>query len=190
MAKRQNRSKKDKSFSLLLSIILVFCILGGVVFSVSRKISVEMSTSAIQNLSETLNLIKSTIEAILNNEAEFQKIMAQEIAHTENLEDYIRSYQKNQTMVKISLIRAGKTEGISNTGEPFTEEELDFSSGGSINGLAVSQSYLNYMGKMIEKLQLCILNIHMIFLTNHSRMGFTIKRQCCILWMQKVNVLC
>ncbi len=146
MAKRQNRSKKDKSFSLLLSIILVFCILGGVVFSVSRKISVEMSTSAVQNLSETLNLIKSTIEAILNNEAEFQKIMAQEIAHTENLEDYIRSYQKNQTMVKISLIRAGKTEGISNTGEPFTEEELDFSSGGSINGLAVSQSYLNYMG--------------------------------------------
>ena len=46
---------------------------GAVVFSVPKKISVEMSQLALQNLSESLDLIKSTIEAILNKEAEFQK---------------------------------------------------------------------------------------------------------------------
>ena len=73
MKKKQNRKKIDKSVSLLLSIILVFCILGAVVFSVARKISAQMSDSAIQNLTESLDLIKSTIEAIFDKEAEFQK---------------------------------------------------------------------------------------------------------------------
>ncbi len=49
-------------------------------------------------------------------------------------------------MVRIALIRSGETEGVSSTGEVFTEEELDFSAGGTIDGLPVSQSYLNYMG--------------------------------------------
>ena len=69
MKKKQGTRKIDKGFSLLISIILVFCILGSVVFSVARKISIEMSASAIQNLSESLDLIKCTIEAILKNEA-------------------------------------------------------------------------------------------------------------------------
>lgn len=131
---------------MLLSIILVFCILGAVVFSVARKISLEMSASAIQNLSESLDLIECTIEAILNKEAEFQKLMAQKVAVADNPKEYIASYSKNQTMVKISLIRAGETEGISNTGDAFSEEGLDFSAGGAIDGLLVSRSYMNYMG--------------------------------------------
>ncbi|MEY8426678.1 response regulator [Lachnospiraceae bacterium 46-15] len=137
---------KNKGISLLFSIIMVFCILGAVVFSVSQKISREMSDSAIQNLSESLDLIECTIEAILKNEAEFQKLIAQEAASAENPEEYIRSYEKNQTMVKISLIMSGKTEGVSNTGEVFSEGELEFSAGGLEDGLQVSQSYLNYMG--------------------------------------------
>lgn len=137
---------KNKGTSLLFSIIIVFSILGGVVFSVSQKISREMSDSAIQNLSESLDLIECTIEAILKNEAEFQKLIAQETANEENPEEYIRSYEKNQTMVKISLIMSGKTEGVSNTGEVFSEGELEFSAGGLEDGVQVSQSYLNYMG--------------------------------------------
>lgn len=144
--KKRDKSKVNGSFSLLLPIIVVFCILGAVVFSVSRKISAEMSASAIQNLSESLNLIESTIEAILNNEAEFQRLMAQEIAQAADPEAYIRTYQKNETMVKISFIYAGKTEGISQTGEVFTEADLDFSAGKIVDGLAVSKSYTNYMG--------------------------------------------
>ncbi len=146
MKKRQNKSKTDKGVPLLLSIILVFCVLGAAVFSVSRKISKEMSAAAIQNLNESLDLIQCTIEAILNKEAEFQKLMAQEIAMREDPEEYIRSYQKNRTMVRIALIPAGETEGISSTGEVFSEEGLEFSSGDAVDGLAVSLSYLNYMG--------------------------------------------
>lgn len=146
MKRKQKKSGADQGVSLLLSIILVFCILGAVVFSVARKISTEMSASAIQNLSESLDLIECTIEAILNKEAEFQTMMAQKVAVADDPKEYIESYSKNQTMVKISLIRAGETQGISNTGETFSEEGLDFSAGGEIGGLEVSRSYMNYMG--------------------------------------------
>lgn len=146
MKKSQNKRKMDGSGSLLLSIIIVFGILGTIVFSVAHKISVEMSASAIQNLSESLDLIESTIEAVLNKEAEFQRLMAQEISLAADQEQYIRTYQKSETMVKVSLIQAGRNEGISNTGEVFSEKELDFSAGGTVKGMPVSQSYVNYMG--------------------------------------------
>ncbi len=144
--KKQNRRKKDKGFPLLLSIILIFSIFGAVIFSVAHKISKEMSDSAIQNLSESLDLMKGTIEAILLKEAEFQKLIAQEIADLEDPEWFVCNYDMNQTMVKMSLILSGEEEGVSNTGGLFTEEELDFSSGGSVDGLPISQSYINYMG--------------------------------------------
>lgn len=146
MGKKQDMKKKNKGVPLLFSIILVFGILGIIVFSVSHKISKEMSASAIQNLSESLDLIKSTIEAILNKEAEYQKLMAQQIAASENPEEYITYYAGSETMVKISLIRTGETEGVSSTGEVFTEEDLDFTAGGTIDGVEVSKSYMNYMG--------------------------------------------
>lgn len=146
MKKKQDTKKTDKGFSLLIPIILVFCVLGAVVFFVSKKISVEMSESAIQNLSESLDLIKSTIETVLNKEAEFQKLMAQEIASAENPEEHLRFYSGSQTMTRLSMIRAGETEGISDNGKAFTEKELDFSAGGTVDNLAISQSYLNYMG--------------------------------------------
>ena len=146
MKEKRNARKIDKGFSLMISIILIFCILGAVVFSVSRKISVEMSESAIQNLSESLDLIKSTIEAILNKEAEFQKLMAQEIASSENPEENLRFYGGSKMMTRVSMIRAGETKGISDNGEVFTEQELDFSAGGTVDDLMISQSYVNYMG--------------------------------------------
>ncbi len=143
--------RTNRRVSLVLPLLLVFCILSGVVFSVSRKISREMSASAIQNLSESLNLIKCTIEAVLRNQAEFQVLMARELARAEDLEDYILAYEKNDTMVRVSVIPAGASQGRSSTGEAFTEEAfteegLDFSGGRTVGGLPVSQSYLNYMG--------------------------------------------
>ena len=144
--KKQDRRKKDKGFPLLLSIILIFSIFGAVIFSVAHKISKEMSDSAIQNLSESLDLMKGTIEAILLKEAEFQKLIAQEIADLEDPERFVCAYDMNQAMVKMSLIFSGEEEGVSNTGDLFTAEELDFSSGGSVDGLPISQSYINYMG--------------------------------------------
>ncbi len=138
--KKRNRRRQDKGFPLLLSIILIFSIFGAVIFSVAHKISEEMSDSAIQNLSESLELMKGTIEAILLKEAEFQKLIAQEIAEIEDPERFVSDYNRDQTMVKMSLIFSGEEEGISNTGDTFTGEELDFSSGGTIDGLPVSRS--------------------------------------------------
>ena len=66
-------------FSLLLSVILVFGILGAVVFNVAKKLSEEMLMSAIHNLSKSLDLVQGTVEAILSKEAEFQKLIAQEL---------------------------------------------------------------------------------------------------------------
>ena len=63
--KRENR----KGIPLIFSIIFVFCILGTVIFSVSRRISVEMSASAIDNLSESLSLIKGTMEVLLDRKS-------------------------------------------------------------------------------------------------------------------------
>ncbi len=133
-------------FSLLLSVILVFGILGAVVFNVAKKLSEEMLMSAIHNLSKSLDLVQGTVEAILSKEAEFQKLIAQELAGLEDPEEFIRSYDQNQTMVKVSLVLPGEEEGFSNTGEVFDPKELDFSNGNTVEGLPISQSYINSMG--------------------------------------------
>lgn len=64
--RKQIKSGANKGLPLLISIIMVFCILGTVVFSVARKTNREMSAAAIQNLNESLDLVQCTIEAILN----------------------------------------------------------------------------------------------------------------------------
>ncbi len=143
MKKRLKRSRKS---SLLISIIVVFCILGTVVFSVARKTFAEMSVSAINNLSDSLVLVKGTVEAILMKEAEFQEFIAQEIAISRDPYEFIRSYSKSQMIAKVSLILEGDTEGISSTGEIFSESTLDFSTGKTVGSLPITQSYLNDMG--------------------------------------------
>ena len=142
----KGKRKRNPRSTLFLSIMLVFCILGTVVFSVAKKISTEMSTSAIHNLSYSLDLIKNTLESILVKETEFQMLIAQEIASSNDSYEFIRSYESNRTMVKMSIILSGETEGISSTGETFSEKELDFSFGKTVNSLPLSQSYLNSMG--------------------------------------------
>lgn len=130
----------------IVPFLLIFCILGAVVYSVAKKISTEMSLSAINNLDASLDLIGNTIETILGKEAEFQVLIAQEMADSKNPEDFVLSYERNNTMIRISMIPAGETEGISNTGEVFSEEELDFSAGKTVAGLPLSSSYINDMG--------------------------------------------
>ncbi len=146
MTEKQNRSRRDQGRTLLLSIILVFCILGTVVFYVSQKIFAEMSSSAIYNLRESLTLIKGTVEAILTKEAEFQRLIAQEIAASQDPEEFVRSYRRNRTMVKMAIVMTGEMEGISSDGNVFLEEELDFSSGKTVEGLPISGAYVNGMG--------------------------------------------
>lgn len=105
-----------------------------------------MFTSAVHNLSDSLDLIKNTVESILVKETEYQMLIAQEIASSDDSDQFIRSYESNQTIAKLSIILSGETEGISNTGETFSEKDLDFSFGKKVNNLPLSQSYLNNMG--------------------------------------------
>ncbi|MCI8430659.1 MAG: response regulator [Lachnospiraceae bacterium] len=144
------KEKKNRGFDsgklFIASIILFFCVLGTVVFSVSRRITKEMSVSAIGNLSESLDLIQGTIETILQMEAENQKQAAKELSVAEDPEEYIRSRDRNNAMVRVSLVDEGAAEGISNTDQVFLLEELDFSGRKTVEGLLVSQSYLNNMG--------------------------------------------
>ena len=153
MEKKPEKKWINSGMSLFLSVALVFCVLGAVVIFVAQRISREMSDSAIQNLSESLDLIQSTIEMVLESEAEFQSLVAREVAKVEDPEHYIHSFEKNQIMVKTAFIPAGKTEGYSNTGETFTAGELDFSAGGMVRGMPVSQSYLNHMGTWAYTIQ-------------------------------------
>ena len=81
---KETPDRLKKGNSLLFSIILIFCIFGVVVFAVSHKISKQMSESAIQNLSESLDLLQNTIEAILYSQAEFQVLIPQEVARAED----------------------------------------------------------------------------------------------------------
>ncbi len=144
--KRKEKSGKVPGISVIVPIILVFCILGGVVFSIAHRISDEMAEAAVSNLGESLDLIKGTVEVILQKEAEFQKLMAEELAISDDPEQFIRSYQRDGTIIMLSMIRAGETKGFSNTGEVFSEEGMDFSSGRTVDGLPLSESYLNALG--------------------------------------------
>ena len=146
MKKEPKKREQRRGLFLPLSFLLVFCVFGAIVYTVARRTSREMSSAAIQNLSESLDLIQCTIEAIFNSEADFQLLIAQEVARAEDPKGFILSFSSNRTMVKLSLIPAGRTQGISNNGEVFTEEGLDFSAGGTVAGMSVSRSYLNHMG--------------------------------------------
>ncbi|MFG6332325.1 MAG: response regulator [Lachnospiraceae bacterium] len=146
MEKDKKKKGVDSAKALIVSIVLFFMVLGAVVFSVSRRITQEMAASAIGNLSESLDLIRGTIETMLRMEAEYQKLMAQEIAESKDPEGFIRFYERNEIMTKVSVTEKGAEEGISSTGEAFRAQELDFSAGNTVDGLRISQSYLNDMG--------------------------------------------
>ncbi len=146
MAKRQRQNKSGRGNILIVTIVLTFIILGTVVYSLAGQISSQMSQSAIDNLSESLGLLRGTIQAVLQKEAEFQKLIAQELATLEDPESFVRSYNTNKTMSKLSIIPAGESTGVSNTGEAFSPDGLDFSSGKEVDGLPLSASYLNNMG--------------------------------------------
>lgn len=146
MGRERKQTRTVRGIALISLIILIFSILSGVVYFVARRVSSEMSDSAVDNLSESLELIKGTIQTIMKKDAEFQKMIAREVAQLDNPDDFFQSYPISGTMVKVSVISAGETKGISNNGDEFSAEGLDFSSGMTVEELPVSESYVNDMG--------------------------------------------
>ena len=94
--KALDKMKKKERNYIIIPILLVFCILAGFVFSVAKSISEEMSESAILNLGESLNLIKGTVETLYKREAEYQKLIAEEIAVMDEPEKFILSYHRSE----------------------------------------------------------------------------------------------
>ncbi|GFI02593.1 response regulator [Lachnospiraceae bacterium 64-25] len=143
---KSNKSRTNVRKTLIITVLLVFVVLGSYVFFIASRISGEMSQSAIGNLSENLDLIKGTVEVLLQREAEYQKLIAGEIAVLDDPEAFLLAYERNDTVVKISMVYSGEEEGFSNTGDVFSPAELDFSAGNMVNQLPVSTSYINGMG--------------------------------------------
>lgn len=146
MEKKQREAHVRFRAFLVIAIILIFALFGTAVYFVARNVSSQMAQSAINNLNGSLNLIKGTVQALMEEEAEFQKLIAKELSIMEDIEGFVQTYDNNRTVSKISIVLAGSKKGVSNTGEEFTADELDFSAGKLVNGLAVSTSYVNYMG--------------------------------------------
>ena len=130
----------------VIVVLVIFAAMGASIYGVARQTYDDMSDAAIQNLNENLNLIENTVEAIMRSEAEFQQLIAEEIAAADDPRDYILNLRNNDTTAKLSVVPAGASEGISNDGEPFSPADLDFSAGGTVVGLPISQSYVNHLG--------------------------------------------
>ena len=146
LEKKQGEAHVRHRAALVAAIILIFALLGTAVYFVAQNVSSKMAGSAIDNLSGSLNLVKGTVQALMEEEAEFQKLIAKELSAIDDIEGFIQTYDNNKTVSKISIILTGREKGVSNMGEEFTEDGLDFSAGKLVNGLAVSTSYVNYMG--------------------------------------------
>ncbi len=130
----------------VLIVAIIFAVMSASIWGISKKTYDDMSDSAIANLNENLNLMKSTIEVIFQSEADFQQVTAEELAEAEDPLAMVTHIPGGKMASLISLVSAGANEGISNNGEPFVPSQLDFSDGATVLGLALSQSYVNSQG--------------------------------------------
>lgn len=81
MKTTENAVRDRKGFArLTLVIVLIFAVMGASIWAVSKKTSDDMADAAILNLNENLNLMESTVEAIQDSEAQFQRLLATELA--------------------------------------------------------------------------------------------------------------
>lgn len=140
-------SRQRRSYaSWIVAILLIFAVMGASVYAIAQKTYDDMSDAAIRNLNENLDLMQNTVEAIMRSEAEFQELIASEIAQSADPSTYVLGLENNGTTSKMSVVMEGKDEGVSNNGEVFDPESLDFSTGGTVLGLPISQSYVNDQG--------------------------------------------
>ena len=147
MKTTENAVRDRKGFArLTLVIVLIFAVMGASIWAVSKKTSDDMADAAILNLNENLNLMESTVEAIQDSEAQFQRLLATELAAAGDPAAAVERLGKSDAAALISVVPEGADVGVSNDGAPFDPASLDFSGGGAIEGLPVSQAYVNAEG--------------------------------------------
>ena len=86
------------------------------------------------------------MEAIQDSEAQFQRLLATELAAAGDPAAAVERLGKSDAAALISVVPEGADVGVSNDGAPFDPASLDFSGGGAIEGLPVSQAYVNAEG--------------------------------------------
>ncbi|MCI8468881.1 MAG: response regulator [Eggerthellaceae bacterium] len=118
----------------------------GGVLAIAHKTSQEMYDSAIQSLDENLNLMKSTIDAIVSSEVDFQELIGDEIALSPDPAAYIQNLHASDAISKLSIVLDEGDVAVSSDGRPFSPDSIDFSSGSTIHGNPVSQSFVNDEG--------------------------------------------
>ena len=143
---KNDNTEKRRAVGFVFVVILIFAVMGGAIWGISQKTYNDMSDAAISNLNENLTLMKSTIEVIFRDEASFQLFSAEELAEVSDPLAAVASMPNAKTTSLISLVLEGETEGISNNGAPFDPSKLDFTNGGNVLGISLSQSYVNSMG--------------------------------------------
>ena len=94
MKTTENAVRDRKGFArLTLVIVLIFAVMGASIWAVSKKTSDDMADAAILNLNENLNLMESTVEAIQDSEAQFQRLLATELAAAGDPAAQVRQFQ-------------------------------------------------------------------------------------------------
>ena len=135
MKTTENAVRDRKGFArLTLVIVLIFAVMGASIWAVSKKTSDDMADAAILNLNENLNLMESTVEAIQDSEAQFQRLLATELAAAGDPAAAVERLGKSDAAALISVVPQGADVGVSNDGAPFEPASLDFSGGGAIGG--------------------------------------------------------
>ena len=125
MAEREAKSGGKRAYGRWVIVVLViFAVMGASIYGVAKKTYDDMSAAAIRNLNENLNLIENTVEAIMRSEAEFQQLIAEEIAAAPDPEDYVLNLRNNDTTAMVWVVWDGLARGLSTEGEPFRPADL------------------------------------------------------------------
>lgn len=119
MKTTENAVRDRKGFArLTLVIVLIFAVMGASIWAVSKKTSDDMADAAILNLNENLNLMESTVEAIQDSEAQFQRLLATELAAAGDPAAAVERLGKSDAAALISVVPQGADVGVSNDGAP------------------------------------------------------------------------
>ena len=104
----EGNGEKKTYIRWIVAVVLIFALMGASIYGVAKKTYDDMSDAAIQNLNENLNLMRNTVEAIMRSEAEFQQLVAEEIAAAPDPSSYVLNLRNNDTTSKLSVVLAGE----------------------------------------------------------------------------------
>ena len=147
MKTTENAVRDRKGFArLTLVIVLIFAVMGASIWAVSKKTSDDMADAAILNLNENLNLMEARWRPFRTARRSSNGFLATELAAAGDPAAAVERLGKSDAAALISVVPEGADVGVSNDGAPFDPASLDFSGGGAIEGLPVSQAYVNAEG--------------------------------------------